>query len=294
MSHLNNNTNNNLNFNPQTQFKPSTTHLGKGNSIDIPPVDTNYSNQYTEEEFVDVIQGDLTVSCSLPQLLPNREILRIICNDALPMFYQDYLYAVTKTYFFLHKSAFSSDNWTQHSFIKVPEAIQTVSYIFPIQDKSLFSIGINEPNLSINLGVTNQPYVSSYVTTIGELGVYKTILDSFSDMMDQLSKHTVKYQFNQMMHQLNILTHMDHHMIMECYANVPQEALFADPLFIRYVTGRAKKQLGNMLTRYNFNLPGGITYNGDALISDGDADITYVLDKINGMSNSSFFYLVKR
>jgi hypothetical protein len=34
---------------------------------------------------------------------------------------------------------------------------------------SLFQLGLNTPNLSVNLGVTNQPYLSSYVTTIGEL-----------------------------------------------------------------------------------------------------------------------------
>jgi hypothetical protein len=282
------------NFNPQTQFRPSTTTVGDKGHQDMPAVDTNYSNQYTIEEMIDVVQGELTVSCALPKLLPDDEIRRIICNDALGFFYQDYLYAVQKTYFFCHKDAFKSDDWTKHSHIKLPEAIQTISYVYPIRDASLFSIGINAPNLSVNMGVTNQPYVSSYVTTIGELGVYKTILDSFSDMMDQLSKHTVKYHFSAMMHEMQVLTSLETHLIIEGYANVPQEALFADPLFIRYVTGQAKRQLGNMLGRYNFNLPGGIQYNHGDLSSEGKEDIEYVREKIKGMSNSAFMFLVKR
>jgi hypothetical protein len=278
----------------QAKFRPSTTHVGSTEPPELPPIDTNYSRQFTIEEFIDIIQGELTVSCSLPKLLPDMEIRRITCNIALPWFYQNYMYAVQKMYFFLHKAAFESEEWTKYSYIKLPEEIQTISYIYPIKDVSLFNIGINAPNLSINLGVSNQPYLSSYVTTIGEIGVYKTILDSFSDMLNQLSKHTVKYHFNQMMHQLNILTNIRHHMILEAYANVPQEAIFADPLFIKYVTGESKRQLGNMLTRYNFNLPGGIQYNGSEMISEGKEERDWVIEQIKAMTNSSFFFMVKR
>jgi hypothetical protein len=157
--------------------------------------------------------------------------------------------------------------------------------------------------MSINMGVTNQPYLSSYVTTIGELGVYKTILDSFSDMLDTLSKHTVKFHYNQMNNRLNVLSGGNtamtgefryENMILEAYANVENEALFADPMFITYVTGMAKQQLGNLMTRYNFNLPGGIQYNGDSLISEGKEDVQSVVDDIKGQSNSSFFVMVKK
>ena len=65
-----------------------------------------------------------------------------------------------------------------YNYVNVPCEIQTVVYLYEVRGDSLFQLGINSPNLSVNLGVTNQPYLSSYVTTIGELGVYKTILDS--------------------------------------------------------------------------------------------------------------------
>ncbi len=81
---------------------------------------------------------------------------------------------------------------------------------------------------AVNLGVTNQPYLSSYVTTIGELGVYKTVLDSMSDMLNQMNKYTLRYQFNQLNHRLHILTNVKHHVIMEAYANIPQENLFKE------------------------------------------------------------------
>lgn len=257
---------------------------------------------YTIDELIDVVQGELTISCALPKLLPDLEIRRIIENKAAPWFYQNYYYAVQKIYYYIDRRAFSTEEFTNYRYITLPCEIQTISWIYETRDTGMFNVGINAPNLSINMGVTNQPYLSSYVTTIGELGVYKTLLDSFSDMLDILSKNTVKFQYNQMNNRLNILSggsntlsgHLYESMIIEAYANVENEALFADPMFVTYTTGLAKQQLGNLMTRYNFNLPGGIQYNGDSLISEGKEEVQRIIDDIKGQSNSSFIVMVKK
>jgi hypothetical protein len=144
------------------------------------------------------------------------------------------------------------------------------------------------------MGVTNQPYLSSYVTTIGELGVYKTILDSMSDMLNQLNKYTLKHNYNQLNHRLHILTNVKYDVIVEAYAEIPNENLFRDDLFFKYVTGYAKMQLGNMVGRYTFTLPGGVTLNANDLVSQGKEEVKEVEDEIKGMSNSSFFFMVKK
>lgn len=262
---------------------------------------------YTIDELIDVIQGELTISCALPKLLPDIEIRRIIENKALPWFYQNYHYALSKIYYYVDRRAFTTDEYTKYRYITLPCEIQNIIWIKEIRNINMFNLGVNAPNLSINLGVTNQPYLSSYVTTIGELGVYKTILDSFSDMLNKLSKYTVKFHYNQMNNRLNILsgetlTQNDlggmrgyHYksLIIEAYANVENEAVFADPMFITYATGMAKQQLGNLMTRYNFNLPGGITYNGAELISEGKEEMQRVIDEIKGQSNSAWFIMKK-
>jgi hypothetical protein len=148
--------------------------------------------------------------------------------------------------------------------------------------------------MSVNLGVTNQPYLSSYVTTIGELGVYKTVLDSMSDMLNQMNKYTLKHQYNQLNHRLHILTNIKHNVIMEAYADIPKENLFNDDLFFKYVAGYAKQQLGNMVGRYDFSLPGAVKINGADLVSQGKEETKEVTDYIGEMSNSSFFFMVKK
>ena len=253
-----------------------------------------FQGGYTIEEIIDLVQTELTIACSLPKTLPDASIRQIIEARALPWFYRNYQFAVQKMYFFIHQDAFHTEEWTKYRFVEVPCEIQSVIYLYEVRGDSLFQLGINTPNLSVNLGVTNQPYLSSYVTTIGELGVYKTMLDNISDMLNQLNKYTLKYHFNQLNHRLHILTNVKYNVIMEAYANIPPENLFRDDLFFKYVVGYSKIQLGNMVGRYDFTLPGSVKINAADLVSQGQAEVKEVEEEVKGQSNSSWFYMVKR
>ena len=253
-----------------------------------------YQGGFTIEEFIDQVQTELNVACSLPKTLPDAAIRTIIERRALPWFYRSYQYAVQKLYFLINKDAFHTEEFTKYRYVNVPCEIQSVSYLYEVRQSSLFQLGINTPNLSVNMGVTNQPYLSSYVTTIGELGVYKTMLDSMSDMLNQLNKYTLRFNFNQLNHRLQILTDVKHDIIMEAYADIPRENLFKDDLFFKYVVGYAKQQLGNLVGRYDFQLPGGVKIQAADLVSQGQTEVKEVEEFVNGQSNSSFFFMVKR
>lgn len=253
-----------------------------------------YQGSLTIEELVDSVQTELTISCSLPKSLPDAQIRQIIEKRSLPWFYRNYQYAVQKMYFLIRKEAFFSEEFTKYNFVEVPCEIQSVTYLYEVRGESLFQLGINTPNLSVNLGVTNQPYLSSYVTTIGELGMYKTLLDNMSDMMNQLNKYTLKHHFNYLNHRLNILTNVKYDVIMEAYANIPQENLFNDDLFFKHIVGLSKVALGNMTGRYSFTLPGNVTINAADLVSQGKEEIKEVEEEVKGQSSSSFFFLVKK
>ena len=253
-----------------------------------------YQGGYTIEEMVDLIQTELTIGCALPKTLPDISIRQVIENRALPWFYRWYQFAVQKMYFLIKKEAFFTDEFTKYRYVEVPCEIQSVSYLYEVRSQSLFQLGINTPNLSVNLGVTNQPYLSSYVTTIGELGLYKTVLDNMSDMLNQMNKYTLKHHFNQLNHRLHILTNVKHDVVIEAYANIPRENLFKDDLFYKYCVGYAKIMLGNMVGRYDWTLPGSVKINSADLVSQGQAEVKEVEDEVKGQSNSSFFFMVKK
>lgn len=249
---------------------------------------------YAVEEFIDFIQSDITVFGTLPKNLPDAAIRQFIETRALPWFYQNYQYAVSKVYYFIDKKAFLTEEYTKYKYIELPCEIQSVTWINQIRNDQLLQLGINVPNLSVNLGVTNQPYLSSYVTTIGELGVYKTLIDTMSDMLNQLNLYTTKFHFNQLAHRLNILSNVQHNMILETYANIPAENMFSDSYFTRYVTAWARTQQGRMLGTFDFTLPGGVKYNTADMISQGNEEMKAVEEEIKAMSNSAFFFMVKR
>jgi len=67
-----------------------------------------------------------------------------------------------------------------------------------------------------------------------------------------------------------------------------------DHYFLKYCTAWAKMQQGRMLGQYNFTLPGGVTYNSSDMVSQGETEMKDVEEEIKGMSNSAFFFYVKR
>lgn len=249
---------------------------------------------YSIEEFIDFVQSDVTVGGALPKNLPDHSIRQFIETRALPWFYQNYQYAVSKMFYHLDRGAFTTETYTAYKYIELPCEIQSISWIYKVQNQQLLQLGLNVPNLSVNLGVTNQPYLSSYVTTIGELGVYKTIIDTMSDMLNQMNLYTVKFHFNQLTHRLNILTGVETDLILETYVNIPPENMFSDSYFTKYVTGWAKMQQGRLLGTFDFSLPGGVKYNSADMVTNGKEEMKEVEEEIKAMSNSSFFYLIKR
>lgn len=259
-----------------------------------PNLEGGYSNSYTLDELIDLINAELTMDCALPQVLPLRTIRRVIVTEAMPLFYQKYTYATQKAYYFIDRSLMETKEFTRDKWIYMPSEVQSITWLYRINRDSLYELGLNAPNLSINLGVSNQPYLSSYVTTVGELGVYKTLLDSFSDMLNQLSLFTVKHNYNQMANRLGILTNIKEDLIAECWVNIEPEHLFADPYFIKYVQGICKVKIGEMVGRFDFKLPGNVTYNSGMMREEGDKLITEVKDHFKTIPNSSFIRMVKR
>ena len=249
---------------------------------------------YTIEELVDFVQQDITVYGALPKTLPDQSIRQFVETRALPWFYMNYIYAVSKMYYHVPKHMFKCEQ-AGSSYVELPCEVQAVSWVHRVNDGNLLQLGLNTPNLSVNLGVTNQPYLSSYVTTIGELGTYKAIIDSMSDMLDQMTLFTAKYNYNNQTGRLNILTQVSTSMILECYVNIPQENLFADPYFIKYVTAWAKQQQGNLMGRYDFNLPGSVKINASELVTQGKEEMKEVEEDVKAMNaNGSFLVMVKK
>lgn len=254
------------------------------------------------EELIHDVQSHLTFSGAMAKQLPDVEIQRIIINDAMPWFHQNYFQSVIKEYLFIPRTAFNVEKFTKYKMVELPCNVNRVVWLYQVNDVSLFSFGVNAPNLSVNMGVTNQPYLSAITTTVGELGVYKVIIDSFADALNQMTKHTLKFDFNTASKHLHILTSMGQNpyddcltgLIAEVYSTIADEDLFDLDHFRRYVRYEAGKQLGRLLMRYDFSLPGGGKINGNIVLEEAKQDMEKLKTEIKSTSTNGIIMMVKR
>ena len=254
------------------------------------------------DELKDYIRNNLTFYGALPSILPDGYIDNVIENDAKPWFYRMVYESLIKEYLYIPRYAFTTEQFTKYKYVELPCNVQRVTWLYQVNDMSLFSFGVNAPNLSVNLGVQNQPYMSSITTTIGELGVYKVIIDGFADMLNQLTKHTLKNDFNPHSKKLNILTstglnpyeNSNTAIIAEVYTNIPDEDLFESSLFRQYVDAKCNMALGLLLTRYKIPLPGNVQINGESILSEAKENLEKVKEEIKTTQTNAVIMMTKK
>lgn len=243
------------------------------------------------EQLIDIVQADLCVSGLFPKVLPDTEIYRLIKEHALEWFYKNYQFATIKSYYFMDKDCFQTEQYTKFKYFILPEEIESVVRIVKIDDPSLFQLGIQAPHLSINLGVTNQPFLTSFVTTAGDLAVYRSVISAFSDQLNQMTKNTMKFRFNHIDKRIHLLTDTTTDLVFDVYVRIEQEELFDFYLFKDYIIGLSRVRLGEAIGRFNFNMPGNFQYNASDMISQGQALVDEVKEKIKGETNTGWFFM---
>ena len=252
------------------------------------------NNKMTIEQLIDLVQADLTFSGMMPKVLPDLEIQRLIKEHALQWFYKNYQYALIKSYYKLDQNFINHDYYTSHGYITLPEECENVVKIYNINDPSLFRIGLQSPNLSIGLGVSNVPYLTSFVSNVGELGVYKSVLSAFSSELNKMSKLYNKYSYNPENKRLHMLGEVKNDLMIEIYLRIECEELFCSNLFKDYVIGLSRKRFGELVSRIDFPMPGGFKYSGPDLITQGQELIDKTIENVKGQSpNSSFFIMAQ-
>jgi hypothetical protein len=76
--------------------------------------------------------------------------------------------------------------------------------------------------------------------------------------------------------------------IKACIA-IPEENLYSDELFVRYVLAESKINIGRLLGTFGYNLPGGVTINATAISTVGTAEKQEVMDMIKSENTPNFF-----
>jgi hypothetical protein len=245
----------------------------------------------TIDQLVDIVQADLTLSGLFDKVLPDIEIVRIIREEALDWFYKNYQFSKIKMFYYLEKSFIQTEEYNRNQTIVMPQEVEDIVRIVKIDNPTMFRLGIQAPNLSINMGVTNQPFLTSFVTTAGELGVYRSVISNFSDQINKMTANTLRFNFNHINKHLNFLTMINTDMMLEVYTRIEEEELFDNVYFKQYVIGFCNMRMGQALGRLNFSMPGNFQYNSADMISQGKEKMDAVIEKVRAETNTAWFIM---
>lgn len=245
----------------------------------------------TIDQLIDIIQSDLSFSGLFDKVLPDLEIYRLIREEALEWFYKNYQFSKIKMFYYLDRNFMTTEQYHRNQYVILPQEIEDLVRIVKIDNPSMFRLGIQAPHLSINMGVTNQPFLTSFVATAGELGVYRSVISSFADQINKMTANTLKFNYNHINKRLHFLTTIDTDMMLEVYSRIEEEELFDHVYFKQYIIGLSQMRMGQALGRFNFNMPGNFQYNAADMITQGKEKLDAVIEKIKSESNVSWFIM---
>jgi hypothetical protein len=245
----------------------------------------------TIDQLVDIVQADLTLSGLFDKILPDLEIYRLVREEALDWFYKNYQFSKIKMFYFLEKSFMTTEQYSRNQYLILPPEVEDIVRIVKIDNPTLFRLGIQAPNLSINMGVTNQPFLTSFVTTAGELGVYRSVISNFADQINKMTANTIRFNYNHINKRLNFLTTIDTDMMLEVYSRIEEEEMFDNVYFKQYLIGLCNVRLGQALGRLNFNMPGNFQYNAADIITQGQLKMDTIVEKVKGESTVAWFIM---
>lgn len=239
------------------------------------------------DELTDVVKNNVTLDCRLPYTLADTAIERIIRNDALRYFQRWYKYATQLTYYYVDMQSYFRNKKTGSKFITLPDEIVSIKWIYMVGYNDMTNLGYLMPRNGIGMGQTSQPFIATI--NVSEFAQSVAAMQTFQDALAAFSKNTVKHSFDTNSKRFEVMTSLDRNLILEVRATIPEEALFGDPLFIKYVTGQTMIDYSNHLSFTDMQLAGNTKISTDRIYDRGNKYVDEVKEEIKGMTTSNWF-----
>jgi hypothetical protein len=244
----------------------------------------------TKAELIADIQEELTFSKALPYVIPEKEIARII-RIAEGYFYDNWRHAVEPRYLAIPQDVFKNDRFKKERAIRLPDCVQFVHQAREPRGASIF--GSIDRDFSENKFIGSEIFLTPF---IGESIMYRTILFSFLDLTKGFVLDTFAYNYNRNTHDLIIMgrSPIANGMVLEVAKKIELEDLYNDELFQRYVRAKAKLRLGELLTSFDYNLPGGVKVNYLNMVTRADEELKAVLEMMKGENTADWMFLIRQ
>lgn len=242
----------------------------------------------TRDEFISLIQQEISVACALPFSIPVKEIERITDLSA-EWFFRHVEDAVEERYFIIPSTVFSTDRFKQTRTINLPKCIYSIFTLKKLREDFGRSFSFDG---TADFGI-ERLFLSDAIS-IGqgtENMMYYVLNMSWLDLSSHIINHTISFNYNRNSNKLFISGKTpDRDCVAHCYVKLPIEDLMMDEIFYRYVVSNCKIQLARILGTFEFNLPGGIRINYDLIKSEGTDELEKIKDEIKQDEAMDFFF----
>ena len=241
----------------------------------------------TQADLLIDIQNELTFAKALPYALPEQEIIRIV-TIAERYFYDNWRHAVEPRYLLLPKDVFTNALFKKDRAIRLPDCVQFVHQVREAKGGSIF--GTMDQDFADNKFIGSEIFLTPF---IGESIMYRTILFSFLDLAKGFTIDTLAYDYNKNTKKLAILGRTPlAPTVLQVMKKIESEELYEDELFQRYVRAKAKIRLGDLLTSFDFNLPGGVKVNYATFVTKAEAELATIMEMMKGENSADWMFFV--
>lgn len=240
----------------------------------------------TRAELIEMVNDEITGSCSLPYSVPEREMERII-NQALNWFYVNYGPSVETQYYVITKDWFQTSEFKSTRTLLLPDCVVSVFEIREINGGG--RLGTIDADFYDNRLLAAELFLSPFASD--DL-VLRTAQYSYWDLTQAFILERVSYDFNRNTKRLKILgRNPKRNCFVQTYAKIEENRLYDDWFFQRWVTSQAKMSLGRILGFFTFNLPGGVQVNADTLKEEGKEELAEIKQRIDDENSPDWFYI---
>jgi hypothetical protein len=197
-------------------------------------------------------------------------------DDALA-FYNDYHYDGTERTFLKH--AITADDIT-NKFIPIPSTINSIVDVMPLgNDTSTNNLFNAKYQMTLN-DIQNWTgfQMSNYVMSMERVALMQELL--VGRQRYRFNRHTDKMYLDMDWDRVTV----GEYVIIECYQTMDPEGysqVYGDWWLRKYTTALIKKQWGQNLSKFEgMQLPGGVTFNGQQILSDANEEIAKLEEEV--------------
>lgn len=240
------------------------------------------------QEFISLVNDEITASCSIPFSLPSIEIERIIKIEKEWMF-REYRDSIQDAWYILDKKYYATDEWKRTRTFQLPDCVMSMRYIYELTSGQRV-FGIHDPDMSFDRLMAADLYLTPLSS---DQITYRTIQWSFWDLARTFNLRDINHSFNINTKRL-VITGRDpvQSLFVATSNKIPDEDLYSDPIFLKWVIAKCKIQLARIIGTFNYTLIGGVQINYGDIRDEGKTELEKLEAKIKDDQGPDWFMMI--